>query len=97
MKKNRATEATQNVTLNHNDTSASNARAIIIRALRIEPKTTIQLREQLGVMTSAQRIFELNLRGFCIASSRVSAFTADGIRHRGVARYVLLSEPKAEA
>jgi hypothetical protein len=96
MKKEKATEAAQNTKLNRNDTIASNARAIIIQALRTSPKTTIELREQWGVMAPAPRILELKLRGYVIASVPVSAYTADGVLHRGVARYVLLSEPKPE-
>ena len=95
MKKNKATEAAQKVTLNRNDTSASNARAIIIQALRTGPKTTIELREQWGVMAPAPRILELKLRGFNIITVPVSAYTADGVQHRGVARYILLAEPTA--
>ena len=95
MKKNKATEAAQKVTLNRNDSSASNARAIIIQALRTGPKTTIQLREQWGVMAPAPRILELKLRGFNIITVPVSAYTADGVQHRGVARYILLAEPTA--
>jgi hypothetical protein len=94
MKKNKATEAAQNKTLSRNDTSASNARAIIIQALRTGPQTTIELRERWGIMAPAPRVLELKLRGYVIASIPVSAYTADGVLHRGVARYVLLSEPK---
>jgi hypothetical protein len=93
MKKNKATEAAQNKTLSRNDTSASNARAIIIQALRTGPQTTIDLRERWGIMAPAPRILELKLRAHNIASIPVSAYTADGVLHRGVARYVLLSEP----
>jgi hypothetical protein len=95
MKKNKATEAAQNKTLSRNDTSASNARAIIIQALRTGPQTTIDLRERWGIMAPAPRILELKLRAHNIASIPVSAYTADGVLHRGVARYVLLSEPSA--
>jgi hypothetical protein len=94
MKNKKATEAAQNSNLNPNDTSASNTRAIIIHALRLGSQTTIDFREQWGVMAPAPRILELKLRGYVIASVPVSAYTADGVLHRGVARYVLLSEPK---
>lgn len=73
--------------------SASNARAIIIQALRTGPQTTIDLRERWGIMAPAPRILELKLCGFNITSIPVSACTADGVLHRGVALYVLLSEP----
>jgi Helix-turn-helix domain len=94
MDKKKAAEAARNKNLNRKDTSASNARAIIIQALRTGPQTTIDLRERWGVMAPAPRVLELKVRGYVIASVPVSAFTADGVQHRGVARYVLLSEPK---
>lgn len=93
MEKKKATEAAQNKTLNPNDTSASNARAIIIQALRAGPQTTIDLRERWGIMAPAPRVLELRLRGYIIASVPVVALTADGIRHCGVARYCLIGEP----
>ena len=95
MKKNKAAEAAQNKTLSRNDTSTSNARAIIIQALRDGPQTTIDLRERWGIMAPAPRILELKLRGFNIITVPVSAFTSDGVQHRGVARYILLAEPTA--
>ena len=94
MNKKKATEATQSKSLNRNDTSASNARAIIIQALRTGPQTTIDLRERWGIMAPAPRILELKLRGYIIVSVPMSACTADGVLHHGVARYILLSEPK---
>jgi Helix-turn-helix domain len=96
MEKKKAAEATQKKTLNRNDTSASNARAIIIQALRDGPKTTIQLREDWGVMSPAPRIFELKALGHIIVANAVDARTADGVLHRGVAQYVLL-EQRCEA
>lgn len=95
MEKHNAIEIAQNKTLNCHDTSASNAREIIIQALLTGPKTTIELREQWGVMAPAPRILELKRLGWIIVTFPVSAFTADGIKHHGVARYVLLLEPKA--
>ena len=82
-------------TLNRHDTSASNARENIIKALLTGPKTTIELREQWGVMAPAPRILELKRLGWIIVTFPVSAFTADGVKHRGVARYALLREPTA--
>lgn len=95
MEKKKATEAAQKVTPNRNNTSASNARAIVIQALRTGPQTTIALRERWGIMAPAPRILELKLRGYRIASIPVSACTADGVLHHGVARYVLLGELEA--
>ena len=68
-------------------------RARIIQALRSGPKTTIELREQWAVMSPAPRVLELRLEGHIIVTVPVSAFTADGVRHYGVALYFLLTEP----
>ena len=95
MEKHNAIQTAQNKTLNRHDTSASNAREIIIQALLTGPKTTIELREQWGIMAPAPRILELKRLGWNIVSIPVSAFTADGIKHHGVARYVLLLVPIA--
>ena len=95
MEKHNAIGTSQTKTLNRHDTSASNAREIIIQALLTGPKTTIELREQWGIMAPAPRILELKRLGRNIVSIPVSAFTADGIKHYGVARYVLLLAPIA--
>lgn len=81
--------------LNPHNTSASNARQIILRALRMGPKTTIQLREQHGIMSPAPRVLELRERGYAIDTVRVLDATVDGIRHIAVAKYVLQSEAEA--
>ena len=96
MQKNKATEAAQNTNLNSNDTSASTQRARVIQALRTGPKTTIEVRRDWGVMQPAARVFELKARGYSIVKTPVSAHTDDGALHRGVARYVLLHEPRAQ-
>ncbi len=93
MDKKKATEAAQNTNLKRNDNSASAQRARVIQALRTGPKTTIELRELWGVMSPAPRVFELRLLGYCIETLQVNGYTPDGVLHRGVARYVLVSEP----
>ncbi len=80
--------------LNPKDTTAANQRAIVIQALRDGNKTTIELREKYGVMSPAPRVIELRALGYSILTIRVKAVTPDGVMHCGVARYVLLSEPK---
>jgi Helix-turn-helix domain len=97
MKKIEATEATPKFTLPKDVTTAAAARAIIIHALRTGGKTTIELRERWGVMCPAPRVLELRMQGYGIETVPVSAHTADGVLHRGVARYVLLREPTPDA
>ena len=79
-------------TLNPNNTSATNQRAIILEALKQSPKTTVQLRYELGIMQPAPRILELKARGHNINTIRVETYTPDGIKHRKVAKYVLRGE-----
>jgi hypothetical protein len=93
MEKKKATEVAQDSSLKLNDTSASAQRARVIQALRTGAKTTIQLREEWGVMSPAPRVLELRMQGYVIETVPVSATTADGVLHRAVARYVLLREP----
>ena len=95
MKKNKATEAAQKVTLNLKDNSGASQRARVIQALRLGPKTTLELRANWGVLMPASRIFELNERDWHIAKLTVRAATADGIEHLGIARYFIVREPKA--
>lgn len=92
MEKKKAAEAAQKSRNTANDTSASWLRASVIQALRTGPKTTVELREQWGVMSPAPRILELREIGHIIVKVPVTAFTADGIKHTGVARYTLLHE-----
>jgi hypothetical protein len=75
---------------NFNDTSAANQRNIILDALKDNPKTTIELRRDYGVMQPAPRILELRAQGYRIDTVRTSGFTDDGIKHNGVAQYVLV-------
>jgi Helix-turn-helix domain len=93
MEKKKATEAAQNTNLNRNNTSAAWQRARVIQALRLAPTDTVQFRERWGVMSPAPRVLELRMRGYDIRTMPVTAITADGVVHRGVARYVLVSEP----
>ena len=78
---------------NANNTTASNQRAIILRALKIAPQTTITLRHNLGIMQPAPRIFELRGLGHDIHTEMVREETPDNISHKGVAKYVLRHSP----
>jgi len=95
MEKNKAAEAAQISNQTLNDNSASTQRARVIQGVRTGPKTTIELRRDWGVMQPAARVFELKARGYIIVTTPVGAHTDDGALHRGVARYVLLQEPRS--
>jgi len=76
-------------TLNPNNTSASNQRAITLFAITNSPKSTIQLRHEFGIMHPAARIQELRDMGNEIDTIRIAEMTPDGIKHKAVAKYVL--------
>ena len=78
--------------LSLNNTSSNNQRAIILEALKQSPKTTVQLRHELGIMQPAPRILELKAQGHSINTLRVDTCTPDGVKHRAVAKYVLCGE-----
>ena len=88
----RGTTAQEN-TLNRQDTSATNQRAIILQALFTGPKTTVELRESCGIMAPAVRIKELREMGHAIHTFRISVETR-GIKHINVARYVYIRAPR---
>lgn len=87
----------ETATKNHNinDTSAAGQRQRVLAAIRTGPKTTIELREQYGVISPAPRVLELRRMGYVIHTLRVRAVTPDGVTHYGIARYVLVSEARA--
>lgn len=76
-------------TLNPNNTSSSNQRAITLLAITNSPKTTVELRHDFGIMHPAARIQELRDRGHQIDTLRITEMTPDGIKHKAVAKYVL--------
>lgn len=88
------TQTIQNKTLDAKNTATANQRAIILAALREEPKTTIQLRHDYGIMMPGSRIKELRDRGNRIETIRVIRNTPDGISHYAVALYVLQEEAR---
>lgn len=76
-------------TLNPNNTSTSNQRAITLSAITNAPKSTIELRHEFGIMHPAARIQELRDMGHVIDTVRITEMTPDGIKHKAVAKYVL--------
>ena len=85
------TQTASNKTLNTHDTSTSNQHAIVLIALRENPKTTIELRHDYGIMQPAPRIKELREQGHKIDTVRIDSYTPNGIKHHAVAKYVLHS------
>ena len=79
--------------LNRYDTSINNQHAICLRVLAISPQSTIDLRHTHGVMMPAARVKELRIKGYDIATERVTETTPDNISHKGVAKYVLRHTP----
>lgn len=75
-------------------TSTEAQRERILKALRVGPKTSYDLR-RLGCYQSAARILELRRRGYDIRTERVTLYDRDGYAHRGAALYTLVSEPEA--
>ncbi len=77
-----------------NDTSASAQRKKISNHLinygRI---TTLEAREQYGIMSPAPRVKELRVSGWDILTERVRVSDHLGVTHDGVGRYVLISFP----
>jgi hypothetical protein len=76
-------------TLNPNNTSACNQRAITLLAITNSPKSTIELRHDFGIMHPAARIQELRDMGHQIHTVRINEMTPDGIKHKAVAKYEL--------
>lgn len=76
-------------TLNPNNTSANNQRAITLLAITDSPKSTIDLRHGFGIMHPAARIQELRDMGHEIDTVRIAEMTPDGIKHKAVAKYVM--------
>lgn len=53
--------------------------------------TTIYAREVLGIMSPAPRVQELRAMGLKIITERIVATDSLGVKHHGVARYVLVA------
>lgn len=75
-------------TLNLNNTSTNNQRVITLLAIQDAPKTTVELRHELGIMMPAARVHELRALGYSIETIKVTSITPDGIKHKAVAMYV---------
>lgn len=78
--------------MNPHNTSLVNQRTIVLSALRDAAQTTVSLRHEFGVMHPAARVQELREMGYRIDTVRVATITPDLIKHRLVAKYILLSE-----
>ena len=91
-----AAPSEQTKSLDANNTTASNQRAIILQALKIAPQTTITLRHDYFVMQPAPRVFELIAKGHAIESQRVDAETPDGVMRKRVALYIWHASPPVE-
>lgn len=92
-KKKAAGAATPTALVKHfdpHDTSAPNQHAIILAALQTGPKTSIQLREEYGVMAPSARIVELRRKGHGIDNKKVVAQTNNGVWHKRIAKYFLV-------
>lgn len=83
--------------INTIDTSAATQQRTILKALKDSPKTTIELRRDCGVMQPAARVKELREHGHKINTVRMTCLTDDGIKHHGVAKYVLVKSKPSKA
>ena len=82
-----------NARANYNNTTSSQ-RIRLLRALRIEPITTLQARQQLAICSPAPRIGELRAMGHTIDTTWSTDVDSTGTPHR-VGLYTLLQEAKA--
>lgn len=76
---------------NDKSTSIQAQRERILKALRVGPKTTYDLR-RLGCYQAPTRIIELRRMGYDIETELVTLYDRDGYEHRGCARYCLRKE-----
>ncbi len=81
-------------------TNATAQRQTILDALKQRHGlgiTTLEARQELGIMSPAPRVKELRVRGYHILTIPTDIVTDDGVMHQGVARYVLLGlAPESE-
>ncbi len=79
-----------------NDTSASAQRKkISTHLINFGRITTLEAREQYGIMSPAARIKELRISGWKIVTERIKVSDSLGVTHDGVGCYVLISFPIA--
>ena len=74
--------------------SAIDQRTAILRALRVGPRTSYDLR-RLDSYQCTTRIFDLRKLGHAIKTTRVTVIDRDGFWHPGVAIYSIAPEPGA--
>lgn len=63
------------------------------KALKMGSKSTIQLREQLGICSPAPRVQELRKRGYEITTTFREELDTAGVKHR-IGVYTLVAEPE---
>lgn len=78
-------------------TAGEAQRERIVRALRLRPQTSYDLR-RIGCYQAPARVKELRDRfGYVITTDRVTLVGRDGFSHPGAALYTLVSEPEGGA
>ena len=78
-----------------NNTSTESQRFLLLAHLKKGPLTTIQARDELGVMSPAPRVMELRRQGHNIITLRTETVDRTGTKHRE-GQYVLLTEEERE-
>lgn len=76
-------------------TSTESQRFLLLDHLKKGPFTTIQARDELGVMSPAPRVMELRRQGHNIITLRTETVDRTGTKHRE-GQYVLLTEEERE-
>ena len=76
-------------------TSTESQRSLLLDHLKKGPLTTIQARDELGVMSPAPRVMELRRQGHNIITLRTETVDRTGTKHRE-GQYVLLTEEERE-
>ena len=76
-------------------TSTESQRSLLLDHLKKGPLTTIQARDELGVMSPAPRVMELRRQGHNIITLWTETVDRTGTKHRE-GQYVLLTEEERE-
>tara|TARA_B110000208_G_scaffold27214_1_gene35612 strand:- start:967 stop:1242 length:276 start_codon:yes stop_codon:yes gene_type:complete len=76
-------------------TSTESQRSLLLDHLKKGPLTTIQARDELGVMSPAPRVMELRRQGHNIITLRTETVDRTGTKHRE-GQYILLTEEERE-
>ena len=76
-------------------TSTESQRSLLLDHLKKGPLTTIQARDELGVMSPAPRVMELRRQGHNIITLWTETVDRTGTKHRE-GQYILLTEEERE-